>query len=1166
MQRPRKSPLAKILALTLTFAMLLGIAITATAAPAYPDISGHWGETAIEKWSAYDVLHGNDLGTFDPDGELDVTQLAQILVNTFGYTESYTGSLSGYSSTWGEEAVRKAVAAGAIEASEAALPLTRELAAKIVAKAFGIAPVSGASKFSDDYAISSEYKPYAAALGRAGIFNGNDYGELMPSETFSRAAIMQAMDNAVTDLVKENKAAESAKSVIINKGGVTLTEGTIEGDLIIAQGVGDGEVTLDGVTVKGRLVILGAGSVHIKGKSGVSNVVADKTFGQPARVAVESADATVGTVTVIAESKATVATTNNAAVSKVTIAPKTQVSATGELTDVTTAAAATVTISAKVETLAVETKATVTVSSGATVAAATIEASDVKLSGAGKVTAVTVTADAKTGVEVRTSGTKVTVDKDAGAVTTSSGKIEPGKTATTGSSSSSSGGGGYTYNPGSGTGDPEPEITVVSIGLSPTEGWGSIPEGEYEEYTLYESDGEYEGGEVFWIDGSDGYTLDELNISEGNAQYFIKAEYDNYTWGSTSGLELLFATEAQLEEEPAEHTEYVLANASDTKLYVTADTIYYFGEILIANGGEEDDDWEPNETFDPDVPLPVLASILEGTVTEKASAEELAAITWPELFEVAVSDLTEGGELEANRTWILKEAKEVPNGKTLTVDGTIIVQDEVTFTVTGTIDGEGTIQVAGGATVKFADSTSKLDGTGTIAVAEGGAVVAPAGGIPWETEAGVTIEYTAGATAAYGDPSSGGKYFIGASDTDAETIIFTLTNGTITQSETKLTIDGEAAVSEHEVGSDEVLEVNGTLTIGVEAELTFADGSELAGEGVINLTDGAGTITGLATGIPWGTDSAVIIVYGDAATLAYDSETIIGDEGVFQIEESGTITQTAAGFTIDTDSEVTVSDYEVKDTLTVNGELTFAETAELVLSDDNAVLAGTGTLSTVDGGGTITLAEGKGINDIPWGADATVAIVYGSYSTLQDSESAVLIGSDGIIEITSGTLTQSATSLTFGDGEGEEEAISVTGELAITGNLTVGEGMTLTIAADGGILDVSAATTVTITGDVVIEAGGVLAAGETASAVALYTLLGVAEAVDSEDPEGVVLTTESGATITLTAGAVITMTTGQADMLTGALSDAGATYTFVEGSSDDVGKYTLTAATTTGGG
>jgi uncharacterized repeat protein (TIGR02543 family) len=440
---------AKILALILSVAMLLGLAVTAAAAT-YPDISGHWGEAAIEKWSGYDVLHGTDLGTFNPDGELDISQLSQILVNTFGYTASYEGSLPGYESAWGESVVRKAVAAGAIESIEAGLPLTRELAAKIIAKAFAIAPVSGSSKFTDDSSISPEYKPYVAAVGKAGIFNGTGSGAFTPYGVFSRAEIMQALDNAVTDIVKANKAAESPKSVIINKGGVTLGEGTVEGDVVIAQGVGDGDITLDGVTVKGRLVILGGGanSIHVKGKSNIASVVVNKTFGAAARFVVESADASVGTVTIIAESKATVATTNGASIDKVEVAPALEVNADGAVTQTAATAATTVTISAKVtevnvavenaaltlssgaavDSLVVEEKATVAVSSGATVKEATIEASDVKLTGSGKVTAVTVTEDAKSGVEVKTSGTKITVDSGAGSVATSTGTAKPGET------------------------------------------------------------------------------------------------------------------------------------------------------------------------------------------------------------------------------------------------------------------------------------------------------------------------------------------------------------------------------------------------------------------------------------------------------------------------------------------------------------------------------------------------------------------------------------------------------------------------------------------------------------------------------------------------------------------------------------------------------------------
>jgi hypothetical protein len=812
MQRPRKSPIVKQLALTLTFAMLLGRAITATAAPAYPDISGPWGETAIEKWSSYDVLHGNDLGTFEPDGELDVTQLAQILVNTFGYTESYTGSLSGYSSTWGEEAVRKAVAAGAIEAGEAALPLTRELAAKIVAKAFGISPVSGASKFSDDYAISAEYKPYAAALGKAGIFNGNDYGEFMPLATFGRAQIMQALDNAVTDLVKENKAAESSKSVIINKGGVTLTEGTIEGDLIIAQGVGDGEVTLDGVTIKGRLVILGAGSVHIKGKSGVSNVVADKTFGQPARVAVESADAAVGTVTIVAESKATVATTNNAAVSKVTIAPKTQVSATGELTDVTTAAAATVTISAKVETLAVETKATVTVSSGATVAAATIEASDVKLSGAGKVTAVTVTADAKTGVEVRTSGTKVTVDAAAGAVTTSSGKIEPGKTATTGSSSSSGGdGGSYINNPPALTFG-KPELTGV---FENTENVNEMLARLWSSDAASTVQGIEGLSQVFSASGNV-LTVNFNNVTDGLRTWVstqwggssvpVKVTVSNGTakgaadpnWDNSN---LIWVDLAALSSGTQVY-DFELTNGGKAEYKITG----------ILNIGAEDTNVTTGQSF-------TVASGQEVTIPadKKLEVEGEGKL-------IVEGDLTVKGKLT------------VESSSTLEVTGAVTIED--TATVSGNLNlNGGTLDVAENATITFSETTV-VKGDGIITVADGGKVVGTSYAKDfWDENADATIVYGSGAIAMVGTVE-----FIGKTG-----IVQIEKGGTVTQSKDGFTLTGAATVATGKTLSnneDDTFDIQGTLTVEgnleINGSLVIADGgivavaSEYAGTIAIN--------------------------------------------------------------------------------------------------------------------------------------------------------------------------------------------------------------------------------------------------------------------------------------------------------------------------------------------
>ena len=64
-------------------------------------------------------------------------------------------------------------------------------------------------------------------------------------------------------------------NVVINKPGVVLRNMTITGDLLIGDGVGNGEATLDNVTVKGNTVVRGGGenSVILMGNSKLSNIV-----------------------------------------------------------------------------------------------------------------------------------------------------------------------------------------------------------------------------------------------------------------------------------------------------------------------------------------------------------------------------------------------------------------------------------------------------------------------------------------------------------------------------------------------------------------------------------------------------------------------------------------------------------------------------------------------------------------------------------------------------------------------------------------------------------------------------------------------------------------------------------------------------------------------------
>ncbi|MDR1061853.1 MAG: InlB B-repeat-containing protein [Clostridiales bacterium] len=458
-------------------AMLVAIAALAVPALAegYSDTGEHWGAAVIEKWSDYGVLRGDGDGAFAPDRDMSVAELAAVLGRTFGYSQAGNPRISPEIPAWAVEDVRKAVTAGAIKANETGLELTRELAAKIIANAFQIAPEPGAANFADAASISAAYRPYARALGALGVFNGDTGHNFMPQKGFTRAEVMQVLDNAVADIVTESRPAASDKALIVGKPGVALTAGTAKGDVIIAQGVGNGDVTLEDVEIGGRLIILGGGrnSVHIRGKSVIPNVLASKTFGNPVRVVVEGAGASVGTVAVVAGGKAIVETEDGAKIGKIEVMPKAEVSAAGEIeaapvnaaTELTVGAEAgeidigapdvkiTLEATAQIETivsgpLAANAEITaasgatvekldvggentsVSISSGAEIGEATISAGGVTVSGAGKLGSAIVTEGSDGDVSIAVAGAKVENESGA-AVSTGDGKtVSAGQTGT----------------------------------------------------------------------------------------------------------------------------------------------------------------------------------------------------------------------------------------------------------------------------------------------------------------------------------------------------------------------------------------------------------------------------------------------------------------------------------------------------------------------------------------------------------------------------------------------------------------------------------------------------------------------------------------------------------------------------------------------------------------
>lgn len=117
------------------------------------------------------------------------------------------------------------------------------------------------SKFADEKNISSWALPYVRAMVGADYIHGRTKG-LEPLDNITRAEFAQIFHNIIgTYIVSKGTYDKDIKgSVLIRPDEVTLKDMTVDGDLIVGCGAADGKITLDNVTVKGRLLVWGGGT------------------------------------------------------------------------------------------------------------------------------------------------------------------------------------------------------------------------------------------------------------------------------------------------------------------------------------------------------------------------------------------------------------------------------------------------------------------------------------------------------------------------------------------------------------------------------------------------------------------------------------------------------------------------------------------------------------------------------------------------------------------------------------------------------------------------------------------------------------------------------------------------------------------------------------------
>ena len=229
------------------------------AMAAFRDTSGHWAEKTLTEWQDKGLIDGYGDGSFQPDGTMTRAEFAKLVNRTLGFTAESAISFSDVTERdWFYAEVARAVAAGYAQGSGGAFrpnqAVTRAEAAVMLARALDLAAnEERANAFADAASIPAWARGSVAAVAESGYMNGYPDGTFGAGGTITRAEAVVTLDRVL----------KSAKETVIEAAGTTLENKTIPGDLVIAESVGNGNVTLKNVTVLGSVIVKGGGANSI---------------------------------------------------------------------------------------------------------------------------------------------------------------------------------------------------------------------------------------------------------------------------------------------------------------------------------------------------------------------------------------------------------------------------------------------------------------------------------------------------------------------------------------------------------------------------------------------------------------------------------------------------------------------------------------------------------------------------------------------------------------------------------------------------------------------------------------------------------------------------------------------------------------------------------------
>ena len=268
----------RILALFLAAVSCLSLAVSASAASIsdFKDVDMKaWYAEAVTAAVDNGLLYGKSKTQLDPNGLLTRAEMAAITNRSFGCYKA--ADISAYKDVsknkWYYADIERAVQMGTYNGVSASSmqpdrAITRQEAIAVVARALQLDlddyAKTDLSKFADAKDVSAWALPYMKAMVGADYVHGRTQG-LAPKNNITRAEFAQLYFNIIQSYITKSGSytKDHKGNLLIRTKDVELKDMSIDGDLIIGNGVADGKITLSNVKISGRLVVWGGGVAAI---------------------------------------------------------------------------------------------------------------------------------------------------------------------------------------------------------------------------------------------------------------------------------------------------------------------------------------------------------------------------------------------------------------------------------------------------------------------------------------------------------------------------------------------------------------------------------------------------------------------------------------------------------------------------------------------------------------------------------------------------------------------------------------------------------------------------------------------------------------------------------------------------------------------------------------